>query len=67
MLLALRREKGGNGAESCGIMIDKAIITVPTLTVPTLPPKKQGRHFAKGRKPVETQWIFQGIMIGKAN
>ncbi len=62
MLLTLRREKGGNGAESCGIMIGKAIITVPTL-----PPKKQGRHFAKGRKPVETQWIFQGIMIGKAN
>ena len=40
-----------------GIVIAEAIITVPTL-----PPKKQGRHFAGRRKPVETQPVFYGII-----
>ena len=46
--------------QNYGIMIAKAIIMVPTL-----PPKRQERHFAGGRKPVETQRIFHSIMIAK--
>ena len=47
--------------QNYGIMIAKPIIMVPTL-----PPKKQGRHFAKGRNPAETQRMLYGIMIAKA-
>jgi len=41
--------------------LPKAIITVPAL-----PAEKQGRHFAKGRNPAETQRMLYGIMIAKA-
>ena len=46
--------------QNYGIMIAKAIIMVPTL-----PPKRQERHFAGRRKPVETQRVFHSIMIAK--
>ena len=42
--------------QNYGIMIAKAIIMVPTL-----PPKRQERHFAGRRKPVETQRVFHSI------